>query len=349
MQKPHEVLNRMFPEFNYETSDNVLKLPDELLKNFDLIIFCRRIQDLKLVEIKLGKLGIPFAMDIDDYWHLPEDHISYELYKEFNESETVEKCLQASLFVITTTEILAEKIKPFNQNVHVIENGIDSEDPIWKPNKIKSRRTRFGFTQGSAHYPDIELISKDVQKCFDDEGFLNYAQIVLSGFNAKFNEQSVYVGYEKLLTNDLKIKGEKKYVNSLKRLASDINGINKPYRRIWGKDIDQYASVYDEMDLIVVPLKENDFNSCKSELKMIEAGFKDCAVIVHHVKPYTLLATDKNSFDLNKKSFYEWQKYLLLNPNAIEDSKARLREDVRKYDLKLLSEMRASIYKIYMK
>jgi myo-inositol-hexaphosphate 3-phosphohydrolase len=80
---------------------------------------------------------------------------------------------------------------------------------------------------------------------------------------------------------------------------------------------------------------------------MLEAAAKDCAVLIHHNNPYKVLATDKNSFDLNKKTFFDWQKYLLLNPNDVHDRKEQLKQDVKRYDIKALSEKRHDIYQQY--
>jgi len=125
--------------------------------------------------------------------------------------------------------------------------------------------------------------------------------------------------------------------------------LNVPYVRKWAVDVSVFGNVYDDIDISVVPIIKNEFNSCKSELKMLEASAKDCAVICHHNNPYLNLATDKNSFDLNKKRFREWAKILLNNPNLVADSKAQLSEDVKRYDLKLLSKKRINLYKQYTK
>lgn len=132
----------------------------------------------------------------------------------------------------------------------------------------------------------------------------------------KVYRHSVYVGYENMLTDNLKaLKFFPGYVQSLVKLE-DVSGADKPYRRIKSKDIHNFISVYDEIDVSVVPLRPTLFNSCKSNLKLLEAGFMDCGVIVSDIAPYTPLATKDNSFRLSEKNFYEWQRYILQNPNA---------------------------------
>ena len=104
-----------------------------------------------------------------------------------------------------------------------------------------------------------------------------------------------------------------------------------------------------DFDVSVTYLKDKIFNSCKSELKLLEAGAKGKAIMCNHIKPYTYVANDKNSFDLFKKTFNEWSIYLIKNPNLVADSASQLREDVQKYDLKKLSVKRNEIYQQYKK
>jgi O-antigen biosynthesis protein len=50
---------------------------------------------------------------------------------------------------------------------------------------------------------------------------------------------------------------------------------------------------------VLVPLRDNLFNRCKSELKMIEAGHFAKPVMVSNVMPYNLLATNSNSLKVH--------------------------------------------------
>lgn len=344
MQMPFKVLGSM-TDIKYATTDS-LKHEDGWLKQFELIIFSRTIKQEDID--KLNRLGIMFALDLDDYWHLPQEHILYEIYKENKTPELIENSIRSAHFVTCTTEILAEKIKPLNPNVHVIENGIDDEDPIWQPEKTKSERIRFGFTGGSTHIPDVAEIAKDVARSLYDTKFYHNAQVVLCGYNAEPRIPSPYVAYERMLTDDHKpLKYFPEYCHELK-IQHRVDGKDKPYRRIWNKDISEFPVVYDELDVVIAPLKDSEFNRCKSNIKMLEAGFKDCAVMVSDIPPYSPLATKENSFLLSEKNFFEWQRYILNNPNCLGDKKAALRESVAPYSLKKLTPKRLSIYESYI-
>lgn len=348
VMKPNHVLATKYPDFEFVTmhSDDD-GLTDELIKEFDLVIFARRIKADMIIRLK--KIGIPFGLDLDDYWHLPTEHLLYETYKQTGETETIINSIKAATFVTTTTPILAAKIKELNPNVHIIENGIDTSDEAWKPNKKESKRIRYGFTQGSTHIPDVELISDQVVRSLYDHKFYSKCQVVLTGFEAKYKEPSVYIGYERMLTDSLKVldKYEKDYCRQLKSLHTPKE-CDKPYRRIESVDVVEFGKVYDEFDISVAPLKDSEFNACKSELKMIEAGVKGCAVMVSDVNPYKLIATKQNSFLLSEKNFREWSRYILMNPSIVQDKAAQLAEDVKKYDLELLTEKRKQVYEHYL-
>src|SRR5688572_890004 len=71
MQKPLAVLKRLH-DIDYITSDNV-HVPDHVLEQTNLVLFSRVIPPD--APDKLNKLGIPFGLDLDDYWELDQDHI----------------------------------------------------------------------------------------------------------------------------------------------------------------------------------------------------------------------------------------------------------------------------------
>ena len=63
---------------------------------------------------------------------------------------------------------------------------------------------------------------------------------------------------------------------------------NEPYRRMWTRDINEYATHYANVDVLIAPLKENEFNGVKSELKEIECGFTHTAFIGQNFGAYTI-------------------------------------------------------------
>ena len=345
MNKPHDVLARLNPDFEIVHSLPNDIYPNDFLQTIDLVLFCREIDNSNGIIEALNKLGIRFGLDLDDYWILSEDHLLYEHYKETNKPQLIIDSIKAAHFVICTTDILAGKIKEHNKEVYVIENGIDTDDQVWQNNHINSKRIRYGFTQGTTHIPDVMSIHKDVQTALYDADFNRNCQVILAGWNAIRSEESVYIGYERMLTDNLKtmLPVEREYCLRLVKYKFP-SGISKPYRRVGALPVYEFAKVYDEMDILVSPLIDNEFNSCKSELKMIEAGHKGCAVMCHNVNPYSSLMSKHNSFDLTWGNFYEWSKYLLKNPELIKDTAAQLTLDTKRFSLNLLTDKRKELY-----
>jgi hypothetical protein len=348
MNKPHQVLTRLYPECEVVHTPTAQGLSDEFLSNFDIILFLRFIEleeHIDTIIEQLNRLGIPFGVDTDDYWHLPKNHLASTSYIENKLTDVIIKSLKSATFVICTTPILQDKIKELNPNVHIIENGIDTEDTSWQINKTESDRVRFGFLQGSTHIHDLYLINHDVVKALENKQFQEKGQIALA-FYYKKGEPSIFVGYEKILTDHLKVLS----LDYRKKLLLDnFDGINEPYRRLAFRQVHEFGEMYNEFDISVCPLEKNMFNSCKSELKMIEAGFMDCAVMVSNVNPYSLIATKENSFMLDDKDFFYWSRYILNNPNCIADKKAALKETVQRYNLSTLAHKRYELYKSIVK
>jgi len=98
--------------------------------------------------------------------------------------------------------------------------------------------------------------------------------------------------------------------------------------------IREYAKDYEHCGICVIPLKENTFNSCKSELKMIEAGHFAKPVMVSAVNPYNLLSTNKNSIKVYNNDWASAIKKIKGNHTMQVELGLKLKEDVKiKHDL----------------
>jgi len=359
MTKPNGVLGRIYPEFEFDVINGLVaedheQLTDEFLSNYNLIIFGRHIAHYDYIELlvaRLNKLCIKFGLDLDDYWELPTNHLAYKDYKQNNYARTIIESIKVSHFVITTTETLANKIKEFNPNVFVIENGIDTQDEVWRPYNAITNRLRYGFIGGSTHVNDLALIAESCKKVLNDNKLYGKVQMVCGGFHSEAGKSSPYIAYEWFMTDKLKaLRLLPKYTEYLKRCTEMGNKefVDVPYKRIWQMPVNQFALMYNEIDVSLAPLEANVFNSCKSPLKLIEAGFKGKAIVVSDVDPYTGIANDSNAFLLGKKTFYEIARYINENPNSVKDKAKQLTEDTKKYSLTLLAERRKQLYESYI-
>ena len=381
---PHVKLQNMYPDefhvdIDYQPNVNDLNY----FKKYQIVHFHRCIgQDYeKSVELinTLKQQGVVVIGDIDDYWLPTKEHPIYHLIVTNKINERILKNLKACSFVTTTTEIFANEIRKFNKNVIVLPNAIDPQDPQYNEKTLPSDKVRVGWLGGSSHLHDIKLLDGMVSKLSPIQEKIQYH---LCGFDTrgvvteinKQNgekvqrpikpEETVWVRYEEIFTNNYKIVSPK-YKEFLNKFDDqEFFGLEKEnYVRIWTRPVTSYAKNYSKFDISLAPIKNHVFNRMKSQLKVIEAGFYKKAIIASNVGPYTIdlkHALNKGEFvDGNAllvdehKNHSDWAKYikkLVDNPNMITDLGERLYETVKdKYDLNNVTKTRSEFYKSLIK
>jgi len=320
------------------------------------------------------------VVDLDDYWDPDKNHPNYlNIIKAGVPKNKIELMKNAS-FVTTTTPIFRDSIikKIGIKNVVVFPNAIDENELQFKSNKTNSDKIRFGWLGGSSHLHDLNLLKSGIQVIFDN--YIEKVQFVLCGFDTRgtmsflnkktgkketrkiLPQETTWFLYEKFFTNNYKII-DKDYLTFLLSFTEspDYDDSNKPYRRIWTKDINKYAYNYNLFDVSLAPLVNNVFNNNKSQLKVIESGFHKKALIASECEPYTLDLIglyDKGGtinpkgnalFVPEHKSHKLWgqhMKRLIDNPNMIEDLGNKLYETVYpKYSLMTVNKLRSEFFK----
>ena len=102
-----------------------------------------------------------------------------------------------------------------------------------------------------------------------------------------------------------------------------------------------YHKLYNYFDVSLVPLSGSEFAKCKSHLKMLEAGFSKCAMIVSNTQPYSPYITKDNCIAIKHPS--EWAgaiKRLSENPNQVADLTESLYEYVQDFTMDKINELR---------
>jgi glycosyltransferase involved in cell wall biosynthesis len=102
-----------------------------------------------------------------------------------------------------------------------------------------------------------------------------------------------------------------------------------------------YHKLYEFFDVSLVPLSTSEFAKCKSHLKMLEAGFSKCALIVSNTQPYSPYITKDNCIAIKHPS--EWSgaiKRLKENPNQVADLTESLYEYVQDFTMDKINELR---------
>lgn len=306
----------------------------------DVYIMNRSREYFRAKRVKeAGKLLI---IDIDDYWVLPTWHplrperlkaqldwakknpervvkpeevtAMQRLYvTEINASENIVKSMKIADVVTCSTEHLAEVIrKELNIEPLVIRNTIHPSVVQFQGQKSKSRFTRFGWIGGSFHGRDVALMYDGLRRLHGDKKEAGKYQILSS-----FNDTPEYREIEKIMTNGYKVVSPE-YREWLLQFTThgDHIGLHEPYRRMWNAHVTEYGYAYEDIDVALIPLASGKFTSCKSELKLIEAGWTGCAAIVSDVMPYSPWLKHGHNCLTTKgtNGWYSAMKILINNP-----------------------------------
>lgn len=301
--------------------NEIFSVGDEKLKEYQIAVLCREISadgsGVKTIQ-RLQGLGVKVVLDVDDYWVLPKWHPLYRAYANFNIPEQIVNNIRVANYVTTPNKRLASFIKMINDKVLYLPNVPDTNQPQFKRNEIISNRLRFGWVGGVFHRLDIEPMERSFTKLWKDETIKDKWQVCLGGFNPN----GEYKAIEKIFSNNFKqLKYDyKEYLNKDTPMLAHIMN-NEPYKRLWAKQADQYVSMYNEIDVALVPLRQNDFNECKSALKIVEAAAMGCGVIASNVYPYNELLNEGNSIKIGTynphKEWYEAMKWAANNPDKV--------------------------------
>lgn len=306
----------------------------------------------------LKKEGLKLIFDLDDYWKLPTTHGMYKTMQK--QGNVLVKRLAIADLVTTTTKNLAYKLTRYNKNVTVLPNGVNPKEKQFQANPTKSERVRVGWVGGSSHYDDLTLLRGLSTKL---QSLSKPTQMVMAGFDNRttdpqtgkivtVNRPIVWMNCEKLFTSNYRIK-DKNYLSYLAnpqpQQYHDIE--NQDYKRIWTKPVNKYATAYNEIDIALAPLKDNVFNSMKSQLKVIEAGFHKKPIVASDIYPYQLdIKHGVNGYLVQEKKahklFPKFVKKLVNSKDLRDEIGGKLYETVKdKYDINNITKKRAQIYK----
>ena len=338
---------------------------------------------------RLRRLNCKVILDIDDYWHLPSKHPLYNKYKNLNVAKETIDSLKAVDAVITTTKHFRDILLEFNENVTVLPNCISPDDKQFTPRDIQNERVRIGWIGGVHHTADIEMIRHLFSsRLLRDIDIKDKYQFCLGGFNYQRLPENViqdlvskgcnlhtlkngrydeivielqknklnlidqpYIEIERIMTNEYR-STDINYFMYLMHMTTVGEHIShdKSYRRLHAKDIHHYGELYNEVDVCLAPLVANKFNHCKSELKLVEAGWMSKPIIVSDAPQYTDWIEDGvNGFIVKESNNMKWftsVRKLILDKSLREDMGAALNDTVKKhFDIDKHNLTRLDLYK----
>lgn len=308
-------------KYLHEYSSDLL---EDRLKECEIVVFNRNypVGGLEQLKKEKAKYGFKVCLDLDDYWQLYPGHFLYEYYKLNNIGRLIKDNIKFADVITVTTERLAEKVRQMHGNVHVIPNALPyGHGQFKKPTGVVMKKNfNFIYAGQKSHLQDIQTISKaltDVSFNRPEAGF------ILAGFQDA--PDGVWRNIEKAFTS---------------------NGKLKNYQRVNNLPLDAYMNVLRPADAMIVPLEDNEFNSCKSNLKILEAGAYAMPVICSNVAPYNDCKDAPVFFAETRKDWVYFMESLLSDPyNAIRKGRDLQDWCRQNHDLAPWNEKRFQILK----
>lgn len=316
----HRIMNPIahMDDVNAIFTDSVTEDLNE--KKFDLLCFNRMTHhfDKDLNEAR-EKFGCKILMDIDDDWVLPTSHVLYENFVRLR--PYIENNLRNADIVTCTNERIAEKVFPFNNNIHILPNAIPYGSNQFIEDKLPDEAVRIFWSGSVTHEHDIQILRNPIKRF---SSFGNKIKMVIGGYSNK-SPISQYIWN--------------------KMVSYFTNGRSIPFMILPSMLPENYMELYEYADIGVIPLEKGDWHSCKSNLKILECATKKIPVIVSNVEPYSK-DTDAPVFWVNRSTdWFEHTNFLIKNPNARIEYGEKLHEWAKeKYDFWEINDRRKAIF-----
>lgn len=216
--------------------------------------------------------GAKMVIDLDDFpGSVNEDHPDYQALEKRKDMRM--RMIRLADHLVVATEEIKESIKDVNPYITVIPNAIDPS--IWNfKNKLKKDgKIRIGWMSSGSHFSDLPIIRPVM-----DEIMAKYPNVEFHFAGMTWDEHKEGRFFHHV--------GRSGYMDFPK----------------W------YASL--GIDISVAPLKDTNFNRCKSNIKWMEAAMLEIPTVASDVAPYRCIKHGKTGFLASNKE--QWVKYLSL-------------------------------------
>lgn len=278
--------------------------PEEM-ENYDIVYFNWAIVNNEAwMGVHAEKFGTKIIQDVDDYWVYPDNHIQ----KKVENSNKVARQIANADVVVCSTERLASHIGQFTDIVSVSPNFLpigEGQFSSKEGDKNTSGKMRIGICGSISHINDWMSIKSIIRKIANDSYIHKNAEFVICGA----------------------VEGSKMW-NKVINLFKCNPAMN--VRVNYAKDVSDYMSLYDDIDVLLAPLEDNEFNACKSNLKIAEAMCKGIPVIGSPLFAQNELSAYCAA--MKPLDYYNWVKYFLKEKNWVEKGKELANDNIKSND-----------------
>jgi processive 1,2-diacylglycerol beta-glucosyltransferase len=289
-------------------------------EDFDIIVL-NRFYPYDVDHLQRAKdSGAKIIVDIDNWIEYPD----YFGFKDKEAKRSLENKIKESINF--SDEIWAASPKLVKElsniypdkNIVLVENGIDFEEPQFQRQDVK-RNDKFtiGWLGGLYQFEDVKKLIEPFEKIIKNKKH----EILLAGYDNDPRVELYWKFIEQIFTS-----GRKKPMSQ--------------YKRMMRLDPQNYAIPYNLIDLALAPMNHDFYTSCKSNIRILEAGAFSIPLLVSNVEPFR----KEIEMGLVDVSSGEWDKRIKFAIEFPEKAKAkgeRLHDYVRSvYDISYSTEVR---------
>ena len=252
---------------------------------------------LDVIYTMRNAVGAKVVVDVDDnLWAMTPDNAAYQNPKTHaNRCMMVLESIKCANWVTVSTKPLQDVLKSTNENISVLPNLINPSEWNWK--RPKHDKIRIGWVYSPTHFPDIEEVKPAIKKLWK-----KYKdKIEITVFGTTFD-----------IFDDVPI--------------TKINGV--PYFK--------YPKLLTEagIDISLAPLKDNEFNKAKSNIKWLESTLSGASFVCSDREPYKEVKNGKTGFKV-KKDWFTPIARLIEDEKLRETMQQNALKEVLKYNIKL--------------
>jgi glycosyltransferase involved in cell wall biosynthesis len=225
----------------------------------DLVIFSATLAEAQSEFLKqLKYMGIPYIVDIDDGWSLPDTNPAVQEWRRRQLAVKTQEAIFHAAAVTVENERLGAKVNKINRNWHILQNALDFTARQWNLSRDPSPLYRVGFIGSRSHKHDLIMIA-DVLREFAEQGGV---EVNICGYDPKDAEWTA-VG------NAIAPEGHPDWL----KFRPGVHPFD-------------YGGYYAMMDVVIAPLQSNNWNGLKSDIKVKEAGAYSLPLIASNFGPY---------------------------------------------------------------
>ena len=232
-------------------------LPKEKLSEYQCVVFRSPHREPRLLESLAfcSAAKIPTIVDLEqDYEQMPVDHPDYERagLGTLEKSKAFTTAMLLADRISVSSPGLAAALKTQKTNIQVIPDAWTQQNPLWSKTASPRRTIHIGWVSQSGQVDDVTMIRRvAVRICRE----FTQARLVIAG------DPQVYQLFESM---------------------PDTSRLFLP-----AAAPEDFPYILSQMDVLIIPLRNNAFNRSISDRQLMEAGVRSIPWVASPVPAYT--------------------------------------------------------------